>query len=266
MTRNRSLVFVITGASAGIGRALCDFFSERGHEVVGLSRTEPKKPYGFSYVPLDVIDEEKVKTTIDAIVTSHGHIDVLVNCAGIGLSGPLEETSKAQAAKILEVNTLGPFLLCKHALPSLRESKGYVFNLGSVAGPLTIPFQTFYSMSKAALQSFSEGLRLEVKPFGIRVTAVLPGDTKTEFTARREKITHAGLYAERLERSIAKMEYDEQHGRHPNTVAKTINRLIKRKRTPPVVTVGFSYKLLLFLNRILPRRLVLAILYMMYGK
>jgi len=266
MRKNNHRVIIVTGASSGIGRALCDFFSSKGNTVIGLSRSAPKLPYSFKHYPLDISDEAAVSKTVSTIVEQYKSIDVLINCAGIGLGGPLELTSKEQGAKMLDVNVLGAFLMSKHCLPFLRESKGYVFNIGSVAGPLTIPFQTFYSMSKAAVQAFSEGLRMEVKPFGIRVSCVLPGDTKTDFTARREKIAPEPLYGPRLTRSVEKMEHDEINGKSPDTISRVINKLITKKRVPPVVTVGFSYKLLLFLNRLLPRRLVLAILYSMYGK
>ncbi|HOJ44842.1 MAG TPA: SDR family oxidoreductase [Bacilli bacterium] len=265
MSKNK-LVILITGASSGIGRASADFFHSLGHQVIGLSRSKPQLPYNFAFYPLDVNDEEGIKTTLGKIHDDFGRIDVLINCAGIGVSGPLEETSLAQAKKIIDVNVFGALAMSKYALPYLRETKGIIFNIGSVAGPITIPFQTLYSMSKAALQSLSEGLRLEVKPHRVRVVSILPGDTKSSFTARREKVTASALYEPRATRSVAVMEKDERNGKDPLTVARAIKRLLYRKHPPINVTVGFAYKVLVLLSRILPRRLTQAIIYSIYGK
>ncbi len=260
------LVIIVTGASSGIGLTIAQELANDGHAVIGISRGKPLESVTFEHVAADVSDEKQVTEAMASISAKHRRIDVLINCAGIGLSGPLEHTSLAQARKIIDVNVLGAFLMSKHCLPSLRESHGFIINIGSVAGPLTIPFQTFYSISKAALQSLSEGLRLEVKPLGVRVTTVLPGDTKTSFTARREKLPEDAIYGQRLSRSVAIMENDERNGKDPRTVARLIRKLIKRKHPPIAVTVGLSYKFLVFLSRILPKRLVQFIVYQIYGK
>ncbi len=263
---NNKLVILITGASSGIGRATADYLADQGHQVIGLSRKEPKSPYRFKHYPLDIAIEDAVKKTIEAIHDEFHQIDGLINCAGIGLSGAIEQTSLEQAKRLLDVNLLGAFALSKYCLPYLRQSRGFIFNIGSVAGPITIPFQTFYSLSKSALQTFSEGLRMEVRPWGIRVTTILPGDTKTEFTDRREKISEDALYGDRLARSIAVMEKDERHGKSPMTVARVVAKLIKRKHPPVAVTIGGSYKLLVWLSHRLPRRWTLALIHLIYGK
>ncbi len=265
MTKS-SLVIAITGASSGIGRTLADDLYKAGHQVLGLSRGEPSSPYAFRYLQLDVTDEATIIETVAKIKCDYGRLDVLINCAGIGISGAIEQMSFAQAHKIMNVNVIGAFHMCKYSLPLLRESHGIIYNIGSVAGPITIPFQTFYSMSKAALQTFSEGLRLEVKPFNVRVVTILPGDTKSSFTVRREKIAPDELYGARLERSISVMEKDEKNGKDPQTVSRVIRRLLYRKHPPVMVTVGFSYKVLVFLSRILPRQLTQFIIYQIYGK
>jgi NAD(P)-dependent dehydrogenase (short-subunit alcohol dehydrogenase family) len=265
MKKNK-LVILITGASSGIGRSTADLLLKQGHQVIGLSRSEPHKPYDFQHVKCDVSSELSVKAAIESIVKEHSKIDVLINCAGIGISGPLENMTLEQAKKTLDVNVLGAFLMSKYALPYLRDTKGIIFNIGSVAGPITIPFQTFYSMSKAALQSFTEGLRLELKPLGVRAVSILPGDTKTSFTTRREKMAEDAIYGKRLDRSIKVMEHDEQNGKDPISVARVINKLLFRKHPPVAVTIGFSYKLLVFLNKFLPKKLVQVIVYSIYGK
>jgi Short-chain dehydrogenases of various substrate specificities len=123
-----------------------------------------------------------------------------------------------------------------------------------VAASLPIPFQGFYSSTKAAVSSLTEALRLEVKPFNIKVTSILPGDVKTEFTVRREKnIFNNPDYKNRIEKSVAKMEHDEQNGMPPLVIAKIALRLANAKNPPPYVTGGFQYKLLIGLARFLPK-------------
>ena len=185
----------------------------------------------------------------------------------MGIGGAIQHTSLQDVQKMFDVNLFGAFALTKALIPALRESKGMVINISSVAGVLTVPFQTFYSMSKSALNTFSEGLRMEVKPLGIRVVSVLPGDTKTGFTAAREKtLSNDPAYQKRLEKSLARMEKDEQNGKSPLTVAKAVARLLKRKHPPVKVTVGFEYKLFIFLKKILPSRFVNWILFLMYAR
>lgn len=265
MSRNK-LTVIISGASSGIGRAIADHLQGHGHKVYGLSRGEPKKPYAFNYRKLDVTDENSIAPLFEMIGKETGNIDVLINCAGIGVGGPLELTSMEQARKTLDVNVLGAFALIKYALPYLRKSKGIIYNIASVAGPIAIPFQTFYSLSKAALITMSEGLRLELKPLGVRVLSVLPGDTKSEFGARREKIPLDPIYGKRYQKSLEVMERDERNGKDPLSVAKVISRTLYCKHPPVYITVGLSYKLLVFLSRFLPRKITQAIVYMMYGK
>ncbi|MGD9910170.1 MAG: SDR family NAD(P)-dependent oxidoreductase [Candidatus Izemoplasmatales bacterium] len=263
-----SKVLVITGASSGIGKAAADFFSKKGFNVVGVSRKVPKD-ISYDYYPCDVSIEAEVVSTVKKIEEKYGVIDILVNCAGMGVSGAVEYATYDDIKKIFEVNVYGVFLFSKQAIPLLRKSsKPKIINIGSVAGDLTIPFQTFYSMSKASVHVLSEGLRMELKPFGIDVSAVLPGDTKTGFTAAREQphVLVDDYYKDRIKKSIARMEHDEQNGKSPMSVVKVIHKLIKRKSMPVKVTVGFEYKVFVFLKRVLPKRFENWILYIMYGK
>ena len=202
------------------------------------------------------------------IIKKYKYIDVLINCAGIGISGAVEHTTLEEAKKIFDVNVIGQFYITKKFIPFLRESKkGKIINIGSVAGELTIPFQTFYSMTKSAMHKFTEGLRIELKPLNIDVCSVLPGDTKTGFTKNRYQpsVIEDALYKNRIKNSIKRMEKDEQNGRNPISVVKVINKLIKRKKMPVHVTVGLDYKFLVFLGKVLPKRLASFIISKLYG-
>lgn len=260
-------VIVISGASSGIGLETARYLAKKGYTVYGLARRKPQGSLPFSMIQTDITDGSSIQNAVSLLLEKETHIDALINCAGMGISGPVQHTNLNEVQKMFDVNLFGTFALTKALIPALRESRGMIINISSVAGVLTVPFQTFYSMSKSALNSFSEGLRMEVKPLGIRVVSVLPGDTKTGFTEAREKVvTTDPAYSKRLETSVRRMEKDEQNGKSPTTVAKACARLLKRKHPPVKVTVGFEYKLFVFLKKILPSRFVNWVLYWMYAK
>ena len=162
------------------------------------------------------------------------------------------------AKRQLDVNFFGFFNCVKQVLPYMRaQREGCIAAVSSVAGALAIPFQAFYSASKAAMNSLVLALANEVRPFGIRVLAVMPGDVKTGFTAAREKgeAEEFSPYAERLNRSVEGMERDEQNGMTPDYVAKRICRAVRRRHPRPFYTIGGKYRLFTFLAKILPAKL-----------
>lgn len=262
-------VAVVSGASSGIGFATARLLQEAGYEVFGLSRSLPKDPFSFRHVPCDLTEETQVRSAVETILAASPHVDVLVNCAGMGISGSVESTAEEDLRRMFEINLMGTFRLTKALIPALRTTPGAkIINVSSVAGVLPIPFQTFYSVTKAGINAYTQALRMELSPFGVQVGAVLPGDTKTGFTAARRKIEEApdSPYGDRVRRSVERMEKDETQGKDPDTVGKTILRLLKRRSLPVFTAVGFQYRLFLFLNRIFPSRFVTRILYLMYGK
>lgn len=259
---------VISGASSGIGKATAKYLFNQGNKIIGLSRHYPKEAYEYDYVLGDLGNQESIDKAVTDIMKLTDHIDVLINCAGIGISGAVEHTTLAEANQIFQVNVIGQFYITKALLPLLRKSsKSKIINIGSVAGELTIPFQTFYSMTKASMHKFTEGLKIELKPFGIDVCSVLPGDTKTGFTDNRYQpnVVVDDLYKDRIKKSIEKMEHDERNGMSAMSVVKVIDKLIKKRKMPVQVTVGFTYKFLVFLSKALPKRLVNWIISKMYG-
>lgn len=263
-----SKIVLISGASSGIGLATAKFLKEKGYKVIGLSRRLPQTEVDFDYIECDITNQEKINNLVDKLNTSVEKVDVLINCAGIGVSGAVEYSSLEEVKRIFDVNVFGQFLLTKAIIPFLRNSNNpRIINIGSVAGELTIPFQTFYSMTKAAISSFSEGLRLELAPFNIQVTTVLPGDIKTDFTKNRSlpNIPSENKYGSRIENSISRMAKDEENGMNPISVSKVIYKLINKRRLPVAKTVGFKYKLFVLLSRILPKRLVSYVIKKMYG-
>ncbi|MFA6801512.1 MAG: SDR family NAD(P)-dependent oxidoreductase [Acholeplasmataceae bacterium] len=258
-------VVVITGASSGIGYDTALLLVQKGYTVYGLSRSKITQDLILS-MQVDVTQVEQVKTAFSDIYKQEQQIDIVINNAGMGISGSVEHSSIKDIDDILDVNFKGLFYVSQTALPYLRMSKGKLINVGSVAGTLSIPFQAFYSASKAAVQSFSDALSIEVKPMGIQVCTVLPGDIKTGFTKnRRKNIFESELYIKRVEQSIGVMEKDEQNGMSSSHAAKVFLKLVYKRRMPLVKTIGFKYKVFVFLEKILPKRFVVWIIGLLYG-
>ena len=259
-------VVVITGGSSGIGRAAARLFRDRGWRVFELSRRESEEE-GVTHLACDVTDRSSVREALKAVWEAEKRIDLLVNNAGMGISGPVEFASEEDVRRQFDVNFFGALAVTQETIPFMREGKGgTILFVTSVAAPIAIPFQAFYSASKSALQSLSLSLRNELAPFGIKVASILPGDTKTGFTdARKKGIAGEEVYGDAMTRSVATMEHDEKNGRSPESVARVIWRAGTARNPRPWYTVGASYKVLVFLERILPARLVRAIVGKLYA-
>ena len=261
------MVVVITGASSGIGLATARFLKNKGFDVVGLSR-HPKTDESFEGVACDLTDFAATEAALKEIAARKGKIDVLVNNAGMGIAGAAEHTTMDDVHKQFNLNVFGLINACKAVVPIMRaQGGGKIVNIGSVAGVIPIPFQAFYSASKSAVEMFSLALGLEVKNFGIKTCVVMPGDTKTGFTASRIKtdVLQDEHYKQRIEKSVARMERDEQNGKPPESVSKVVWKMIRRKNPPAKVTVGFGYKAIVLLEKILPTRFMLWVVKKIYG-
>ena len=263
---NEPSVALVSGGSSGIGLSCAEALLRAGWRVYTLSRRGGGPDHA---VPLagDVTDPDQCTAAVRQIVGETGRLDLLVNCAGFGISGAAEFTPMEEARRQLEVNLLGTANLCSAAIPRFREQKsGRIINISSVAGVTPIPFQAWYSVSKAGINSYTMALANEVRRFGISVCAVMPGDTRTGFTDARKK-SSAGdeLYGGSVSRSVSRMEKDERGGVSPDKVAQKVLRLARKKRVGPLHTVGLVYGLCVLLMRILPSGLANRILGMLYA-
>ena len=260
-------VVIITGGTSGIGLATAQALRKAGYMVYEFSRRPAADTP--NHLSVDVTDARAVKAAVDAVAAQAGRIDILINNAGFGISGAMEFTESADAHRLMEVNLFGMDNMIRAVLPYMRKARrGRIVNISSVAGVFAIPFQAWYSISKAAVRSLTMALANEVAPYGVQVTSVLPGDIRTGFTAAREKSAVGDdAYGGRIARSVARMEKDEQGGMSPEAAAKTIVRVAtKRGGVKPYYTIGFSYKCLVFLDKLLPCGLVRRLLYLLYAK
>lgn len=259
-------IAVVTGGSSGIGLGTVKALLAGDCKVYELSRG-PFEYTGVTHLMLDVTDEVAAKEVIQSIYEKEGIIDILINCAGFGISGAVEYTNLSDAKKQLDVNFFGVANVTQAVLPYMRkQGNGRIVNVSSVAALAPIPFQTFYSASKSAINAYSCALANEVKPFGITIAAVMPGDIKTGFTAAREKsLAGDDVYEGRITRSVKKMEQDEMNGMNPDLAGSFIAKIALRKYIKPLYSIGFVYKVLSLLCNILPCRMKNWIIWKLYG-
>ena len=259
-------VAIVTGGTSGIGLATANALRDSGATVYVLSRRSANFD-GLTHLVCDVSDETAVAETVKTIFSREGQIDILVNNAGFGISGAAEFTENAEAKKLLDVNLFGMVNMTKAVLPIMRKQKaGRIVNISSVAAPLPIPFQTWYSVSKAAISAYTVAVFNEVKDFGVSVCAIMPGDIQTGFTAARAKSTVGDdIYSGRIQRSVAKMEHDEETGMNPEIAGRYIAKIARRKKVKPLYAIGFTYKFFVLLSRILPIRLIGWLLGLLYS-
>jgi len=200
------MIVVVTGATRGLGAALAAELARRGHTVYGGGRNwaAPASPRPFTALPLDVTDDASCAAAINQIVKDHGRLDLLVNNAGISHCGPIEETPIDRARAVFDTNYFGPVRMIRAALPAMRrQGGGTIAIVGSAAGKIGIPFQGHYAASKFAVEGLAEALWHELRPFGIRVVLIEPGDVGTTIWRDREPAGDNSCYAAALASFVA---------------------------------------------------------------
>ncbi|MEA3239233.1 MAG: SDR family oxidoreductase [Candidatus Bipolaricaulota bacterium] len=252
---------LITGASSGIGKACAERLASEGDRVYGTSR-HPKEEAsvpGLQMIAMDVNDDESVAATIERIVQAEGRIDVLVNNAGFGIGGAVEDTSIEEAKALFETNFFGMLRVCRRALPVMRKVRhGTIVNVSSLGGRIGLPYQGLYSATKFAVEGMSEALRMEVRQFGIRVIMIEPGDFRTGFTKNRRYVAAAqqdSVYSGSFGRTIKVAEKDEQTGSSPEQISRLLVRILHNSSPRVRYSVGgISQRGAAVLKGLLPSR------------
>ena len=251
-----SKVVFITGASKGIGKVTAEYLLQRGYVVYGSSRTPKPELYPFNLIQMDVTKKDTVKKAIQLIIDKEGRIDVLVNNAGIGITGSIEETPSEEICNAFETNFFGAIEVIKSILPQMRQQKsGLIINITSIAGYTGLPFRGFYSACKSALEIASESLSMEVKHFGIKVTNIAPGDFATNIASARyhTPVFEDSVYKESYKKNVKLMDDHVTHGINPLKMAKVIDKLIRTSNPKIHYKIGnFMQKFSIVLKRILP--------------
>ncbi len=252
-----SKVVLITGGSSGIGKSIGEFLQEKGLKVYGTSRNPQNYPNSkFPIVALDVTNKQSVINCVAEVIKKEGQLDILINNAGVGITGPIEEIPEVEIKNNFETNFFGPINMIKAVLPQMRkQNSGLIINITSIAGYMGLPYRGIYSASKGAFEILTEAFRMEIKDFNIHMTNVAPGDFATNIAAGR-------YHAPELENSPYKVPYGNtlrlmnehvDHGSDPGIMAKVIFKIINTKNPKVHYKVGaFMQKFSIVLKRILP--------------
>lgn len=252
-------IVLVTGGSSGLGKSICTRLAAAGHVVYGTSRKSSGET-GTSYrmLTMDVTDDTSVTQAINTVVAQEGRIDVVVNNAGLGIQGPAEDITPDLAKTLFDTNVLGPHRVCRAALPFMRDQKkGLIINISSIAANFGLPYRSFYSASKAALDRYSESLSTEVDRFGIDVVTVQPGEFNTNIANSRlkpEVISEANRpgYEKAMEILGGSMHYS----RDPAELAQVVLKIISSSRPKTVYRVAEGMqKFSVQLKKIMPGRI-----------
>ena len=260
-------VVLLTGASSGIGYDVAPLLVRYGYTVYGAARRVEKieelASEGVKALSLDVTDEASMEAAVQQIIDAEGRIDVLINNAGYGFYGAIEDVPINEARRQFEVNLFGLARLTQLVLPHMRaRGRGRILNLSSMAGRITMPLGAWYHATKYALEAFSDALRMEVEEFGIDVVIIEPGGIKTPWgliaAAHLEESSRNGVYAEQAQRVAANMRrlYSPSSNlSEPKVISRTVLRALEARRPKTRYLVGFGAKPSVFLHTVLPDRL-----------
>jgi NAD(P)-dependent dehydrogenase (short-subunit alcohol dehydrogenase family) len=263
-------VVLVTGASSGIGRVCATWLAAHGDIVWGASRRARECGPGVAPIALDVDDDASLARAIDRIVSESGHIDAVINNAGFGLAGAIEDTSTAEAHAQFETNVFGVLRVCRAVLPHMRaRGRGRIVVVGSIAGRIAVPFQGIYSASKFALEGLTEALRHELVPHGIAVSLVEPGDFRTGFTDARRMVAASGPtsgYHARCSAAVEIMTRDERTAPAPDRIGPLVGAILDARAPRLRYTTGpFIQRFAVWLRPWLPSALFEWIIRRVYG-
>lgn len=252
-------VVFITGASSGIGKAIGTYLSEKGYNVFGTSRDPEKiKDSPFQLLKMDVNDTASIESVISEIISQTKRIDVVINNAGVGITGPMEETPESEIKKAFQTNFHGPLNVIKTVLPQMRlQGFGHIINITSIAGYMGLPYRGIYSATKAALEIAIEAMRMETLQFGIKMTNLAPGDFATNIAAGRyhAPVLENSPYKSAYSNTLDLMNKDVDAGEDPAKIAKIVHRIIENPNPKIHYIVGSPlHKFSIVLKRILPDR------------
>ncbi|AXG71236.1 cyclopentanol dehydrogenase [Kordia sp. SMS9] len=253
-----SKVVLITGGSSGIGKSIGILLAEKGYTVYGTSRNPNKfKDFtAFKLIALDVRDTETIQKAVNTIIDAEGRLDVLINNAGVGITGPIEETPDDEIHKAFQTNLYGPISVMKAVLPQMRKQQsGHIINVTSIAGYMGLPYRGIYSATKGALELITEAMRMETKMFGVEIANVAPGDFATNIAAGRyhTPVFDNSPYKEVYGNMLTEMDAHVDGGSDPKIMAESVLKIIETNKPKIHYKVGaFMQKFSIVLKRVLP--------------
>jgi short-subunit dehydrogenase len=264
-------VVLITGISSGFGKATAGILAAKGYSVYGISRKlTDDLSNNIKVLQADVTDRVSVQRAVSIVVKNEGHIDVLINNAGMGFSCSVEDSSPENIDLLMNINFIGYVNMIQAVLPAMRkQSRATIMNISSIGGVMGLPYQGFYSASKFAVEGLSEALRMELKPFNIKVIVIRPGDFRTNFTANRKpvkSIVSGNAYESQSLKTLSIIENDENKGLPPDFLARKIAGILEKKSPcNQYIVATLEQKFAVLLKKILPVSLFSGILSSHYG-
>ncbi len=251
-------IVLITGGSSGIGKSIGIYLVKNGFKVYGTTRDKTKYPDfdAFSLVELDVRKRDTITKAVSEIIKEEGCLDILINNAGVGITGPIEETPNEEIINAFNINFNGPIELMKSVLPHMRKQEsGLIINITSIAGYMGLPYRGIYSASKGALELVVEAMRMEVKNFGVHITTLAPGDFATNIASGRyhAPVLDNSAYKVSYGNTLQMMNEHVDSGDDPIQVAEKVLKIINTKKPKVHYKVGaFMQKFSLLLKKVLP--------------
>ncbi len=258
-------VILITGASSGMGYETAKILAQKGHKVYGAARRvekiEPLAEFGVTAIRMDITDEQSIVDAVKTIIEKEGRIDVLINNAGYGYFGAIEDVTMAEAKRQFEVNIFGLARLTQEVLPYMRAQKsGRIVNLASVAGHVTMCFGAWYNATKYALEAISDALRMEVRSFGIDVVIIEPGAIKTDWgIIAADHLRDSAKNSAYKDRAIPAADfmhklYTSNIPTNPAKISKKIAHAAVCRHPKTRYMTGQGAKFMVFMHSLLPTR------------
>ena len=265
-------IVLITGVSSGFGKAVSELLATRGYIVYGISRKGSEDLGGrVKILKADVTEVVSVQNAVSALLAREGRIDILINNAGMGITGSIEDSSPEAINLQMSTNFMGYVNMIQSVLPSMRQQGiGTIVNISSIGGLMGLPYQGFYAASKFAVEGMSESLRMELLPYHIKVVVIQPGDFFTSFTANRKPVTIENgvnsAYKDQFEKTLSIIEKDEKGGLKPEYLARKLAVILEKKNPcHQYIIATLEQKFAVVLKRILPGSLFASILSSHYG-
>lgn len=253
MKKVKKLNIIITGSSSGIGKALKDYYINKGNNVIGISLSNDD-------YNADVSNKDELKAIFQDIQEKYKNIDIIINCAGFGLSGASELIDEKQIEKEYAVNVLGTIYTTQLAIP-IMNNNGKIINISSACALFPLPFRTFYCSSKAAVSMFSDCLRMELSKTKIQSTAICPCDIKTNFTKNRQKDYKTNeKYGDAVRLSAERIDKREDKRMSIEKATKIMTKIINKRKLKPQYVMGTRNKIMYQLQKFFPRSTVLKVL------
>mgnify|MGYP005861206491 FL=1 len=258
-------VVLVTGASSGLGKAIAEFLAEKNYVVYGTSR-KPKSDEinGVIFRALDITDTQSIQNCIQSILAEQQKIDILINNAGVGITGAMEEVPLTEAKSHFDTNFFGPLNVINTVLPAMREqNQGLIINITSIAAHMGLPFRGMYSASKSALAKATEAYRMELKQFHIKMVNLAPGDFATNIANGRfhSPLQEDSPYYDNYKKSLDLMDEDVDKGENPIKLAQKVYKIIQTSNPKVNYKSGaFLQCFSVTLKHILPQKLFEKIL------